>query len=311
MKKNSNITLDKLFETYIKKCNIKNLSPRTIKSYTSDYNIFANFIDGSTLTSQINSDTIDDFIIHLRNNTNAKGITINSYLRSIRAFLYFGMEGGYITRFTVHLPKVEKPIKETYTEEELRLLLKKPDIKNCTFKEYQMWVYSNYLLATGNRISSVLSIKIKDLDFNNSLIRINKMKNRKSQIIPMSKTLSSILQEYLTYRGGESDDYVFCTVTGEKASIRTYQDSLKHYNQSRGVVKTSSHLYRHTFAKQWILNGGDIFRLQKMLGHSDLSVVKEYVNMFSDELSIDFEKFNPLDNLGINQEKKHIGMRRE
>lgn len=156
MQKNSNITLDELFKTYIKKCTIKNLSPRTIKSYTSDYNIFTNFIDGSTLTSQINSDTIDDCIIHLRNNTNAKGITINSYLRSIRAFLYFGMEGGYIRRFTVHLPKVEKPIKETYTEKELRLLLKKPDIKNCTFKEYQMWVYSNYLLATGNRISSVL-----------------------------------------------------------------------------------------------------------------------------------------------------------
>ena len=309
--KQAEITLDELFKTYIKKCIIRNLSPKTIKRYEEDYHIFERFIDGSTLTSQITSDTIDDFIIHLRNNTNAKGITINSYLRSIRAFLYFGMNGGYIQRFTVHLPKVEKAIKETYTEEELKLLLKKPDIKNCTFKEYQMWVYSNYLLATGNRISTVLNIKIKDLDFNSNLIRINKTKNRKAQIIPMSRTLSSILQEYLTYRGGEPDDYVFCTVTGEKASIRTYQDSLKHYNHSRGVVKTSSHLYRHTFAKQWILNGGDIFRLQKMLGHSDLSVVKEYVNMFSDELSIDFEKFNPLDNLGINQEKKHIGMRRK
>ena len=46
-----------------------------------------------------------------------------------------------------------------------------------------------------------------------------------------------------------------------------------------------------------------------MLGHSDLTVVKEYVNMFSNELSIDFDKFNPLDNLGINQQKKHIKIR--
>lgn len=216
------------------------------------------------------------------------------------------MEGGYLERFTIHIPKVDKKIKATYSEDELKLLLKKPDIKACEFKEYQMWVYSNYLLATGNRISSVLNVKIKDLDFSNSLIRVDKMKNRKSQIIPMSKTLSNILQEYLIIRGGEPEDYVFSTVTGEKATIRGYQDALKYYNHSRGVVKTSSHLYRHTFAKQWILNGGDIFRLQKMLGHSDLSVVKEYVNMFSNELSIDFEKFNPLDNLAINQKKSHI-----
>ena len=70
---------------------------------------------------------------------------------------------------------------------------------------------------------------------------------------------------------------------------------LASYNRSKGVEKTSAHLYRHTFAKKWILNGGDIFRLQKILGHSDLTVVKEYVQMFGQDLAIDFDKFNPLD----------------
>jgi len=69
-------------------------------------------------------------------------------------------------------------------------------------------------------------------------------------------------------------------------------------------------LYRHTFAKQWILNGGYIFRLQKILGHSDLTVVKEYVHMFSNDLAIDFDKFNPLDNLKINSSKNVIKMKR-
>ncbi|RHP70371.1 hypothetical protein DXA59_05185 [Clostridium sp. OF03-18AA] len=63
----------------------------------------------------------------------------------------------------------------------------------------------------------------------------------------------------------------------------------------KGVEKTSAHLYRHTFAKKWILNGGDIFRLQKILGHSDLTVVKEYVQMFGQDLAVDFDKFNSLD----------------
>lgn len=63
------------------------------------------------------------------------------------------------------------------------------------------------------------------------------------------------------------------------------------------VNKSSCHLFRHTFAKNWILASGDVFRLQKILGHSDLSVTKEYVNMFGNDLQLDFEKFNPLDNL--------------
>ena len=308
MSNDADFTVDELFQVYIKKCIIRNLSEQTIKGYKVHYHVFERFIHGTTLIKNINSDTIDDFILYLRENHNCNDITINSYLRSIRAFLYFCMRGGYLDEFKIHIPKVDKKIKPTYTDAELRLLLKKPDLKNCEFKEYQMWVFSNYLLATGNRISSVLNIRIKDLDFNNSLINVNKMKNRKAQIIPMSRTLSNILQEYLIIRKGEPEDYVFCTVTGEKASIRSYQDALTYYNHSRGVAKTSAHLYRHTFAKKWILNGGDIFRLQKMLGHSDLTVVKEYVNMFSNELSIDFDKFNPLDNLGLNQKKNTIKM---
>lgn len=309
MSKKTNLSLNKLHEVYIKKCTIRNLSERTIKSYIDHYKQFTDFIDGDTLISEVTEDTIDDFVIHLHDNNDCNAITVNSYLRTIRAFLYFCMDGGYLRRFTVRLIKAEKKVKETYSDAELELLLKKPNTKTCTFKEYQMWVYSNYLLATGNRISSVLNVKIKDLDFDNLYIRISKTKSRRQQIIPMSTTLSERLQEYLLIRGGEPDDYVFCTVTGKKATVRGYQDALKRYNLSRGVAKTSSHLYRHTFAKNWIKNNGDIFRLQKMLGHSTLDVTREYVNMFSTDLSDDFEKFNPLDQMVKDNNKEHIRMK--
>ena len=75
----------------------------------------------------------------------------------------------------------------------------------------------------------------------------------------------------------------------------------------RGVSKTSAHLYRHTFAKRWILNGGDIFRLQKLLGHSNLDIVKEYVNMFGRDLTKDYTSFNPLDTLGTVRTAGKIG----
>lgn len=209
------------------------------------------------------------------------------------------MDNQYLPAFKVTIPKVDKTIKETYTDEELEKLLKKPNLKQCSFTEYKIWVYINYLLATGNRLSSALGLKIGDLDFKNQLIHVRKVKNRKEQIIPMSDTLCKVLREYLRYRKGTDDDYVFCNTRGGKGDNRTYEDMLANYNRKRGVEKTSAHLYRHTFAKRWILNGGDIFRLQKILGHSDLAVVKEYVEMFGNDLSRDFEKFNPLDTLGF------------
>lgn len=138
-------------------------------------------------------------------------------------------------------------------------------------------------MATGNRISSALGLKIKDLDFTNYLINVTK--------------------------NGKEDDFVFCNSYGKRGNIHTFEGLLQRYNRKRGVAKTSAYLYRHTFAKNWIINGGDIFRLQKILGHSDLTVVKEYVNMFSNDLSIDFDKFNPLDNMNITFDRKAIGMR--
>nr|WP_294485586.1 tyrosine-type recombinase/integrase [uncultured Anaerosporobacter sp.] len=158
------------------------------------------------------------------------------------------------------------------------------------------------------RISSALEVKICNLDFENCLILMNKSKNRKAQIIPMSNALVEVLQEYLEYRQGESDDYLFCNAYGRKATIRAVQDNITHYNNKRGVLKASAHLYRHTFAKKWILNGGDIFRLQKILGHSSLDIVKNYVQMYGSDISVDFDKYNPLDNL-VNNSKTTIKLR--
>lgn len=297
MSKKSNITINEAFELFIRKCKVKNLTDLSISSYEKKIIHFYEFLDKNLPITVVNSDTVDNYILWLRENTEANDITINSYLRTIRAFLYYCMECNYIPAFKISLIKAEKKIKETYTDEELIRLLQKPDTDTCTFSCYKTWVFENYLLATGNRISTALDVCIEDIDFQNHVITLKKTKNRKQQIIPLSHTLSDILQEYLQFRGGNPSDYLFCNEYGEKATERTYQQLVRRYNIKRNVNKTSCHLFRHTFAKQWILAGGDIFRLQKILGHSDLTVTKEYVNMFGQDLQLDFERFNPLDNM--------------
>lgn len=297
MSKKSNLSIQEAFDLFIRKCKIKNLTDLSISSYEKKMVHFYEFIDKSEPITAVTKDTVDDYILWLRENTDANDITINSYLRSVRAFLYFCMENRYIPTFKIQLIKAEKKIKETYTDDELVRLLEKPDVDNCSFSCYKTWVFENYLLGTGNRISTALDLHIGDINFQSGVIILRKTKNRKQQIIPLSATLAEILQGYLQIRGGEADDYVFCNEYGGQASCRTYQQLVRRYNRKRGVEKTSCHTFRHTFAKNWILNSGDMFRLQKILGHSDLTVTKEYVNMFGQDLQMDFEKFNPLDNL--------------
>ena len=216
MSKKSTLTIQEAFEMFIRKCKIKNLTDLSISSYEKKMVHFYEFTDKNEPITSITKDTIDNYILFLRENTEANDITINSYLRSVRAFLYYCMECNYIPTFKISLIKAEKKIKETYTDDELQRLLTKPDVNSCTFSTYKTWVFENYLLGTGNRISTALDLHIGDINFQSGTITLRKTKNRKQQIIPLSHTLADILQEYLQIRGGEDEDYLFCNEYGEQ-----------------------------------------------------------------------------------------------
>lgn len=217
------------FADFLEKCRAKNLSEKTLNIYTVHFKFFREYLsDPDKKASDITEDTLEGFILYLQNR-GCNDITVQSYMRGVRCFCYYLMEEGYLQRFKIKLPKADKRIKETYTDTELKKLLKKPNVKTCEFNEYKTWVFSNYLLATGNRISTVLSLQIKDLDFENETIQLNKCKNRKAQIVPMASSLKVILKEYLTYRKGSPDDYVFCNSYGGKGDIRSYQEMLAKY----------------------------------------------------------------------------------
>lgn len=296
MNKSKNLSVEEAFELFIRKCKVKNLAQPSIVSYQNKVQPFVDYCNGSKI-ADITIDEVDNFTVYLKTEHNVKDISVVSYLRSVRAFLYYCMECNYMTSFKIHLPKAQKDIKETYTNEELERLLDKPDINSCTFTEYKVWVFENYMMATGNRLGTSLNVRIKDINFDDMFIVLAKTKNRKQQMIPLSNTLSYILKEYLEIRGGESDDYLFCNNYGQQASGRTFQTLVYRYNIKRKVNCTSIHAFRHTFAKNWILAGGDIVRLKTIMGHSNIAVTNEYLQMFGQDLQLDFERFNPLDNL--------------
>lgn len=298
-KKLTLMSVDKSFEQgyseFIGYCKARNLRPATIKHYDNIINYtWYKFLPKETAIADITLQTVYDFMEYCRALGNGD-TTVNTNVRAIRAILYYFMRLGYMDEFQIVEPKRNpKPI-ETYTDAELKLLLAKPDMKKCRFSEYRNWVICNFLLATGARLSTLVELRVEDLDFENELIAYRHTKNRKRQVVPMSSKLKLVLQEYVAYIDGEG--VLFPNSYGEPISQITITHGLQYYNQRRGVMKTGVHRWRHTFAKKWILSGGDIFRLQKMLGHSSMEIVKNYVNMFTDDLQRDFDTFNPLETM--------------
>lgn len=221
--------------------------------------------------------------------------TVLSYFRDFRAIMYFAMDNGWIDRFKIVIPEREAPIKNCYTKAELDKLLKKPDENN--FTEYRNWVIINYLLSTGHRIQTIIKLKVGDIDFEEGYINVNTQKNKGVNRIGLIRKMAVILKEYITYyrcdEVGEPlyDEVLFCNRYGEPLTDGGLKMSIKSYNEKRGVSKTSIHLFRHTFAKNWIVSGGDIVSLQKMLGHSSLKMVQRYANLYASDVKEKAEDF--------------------
>lgn len=229
-------------------------------------------------------------------------ITVNTYFRDYRVIAYWLMEEGFIEKRNITIRNVEADIKECYTDAELDKLLRRPH-KDCDFAEYRTWVVIHWLLATGNRCSTVCNVKISDVDFEENMININVQKNKKKMRIPLETKLRKILLEYIDEwltddEGGYYSTYLFPSSFSLSAHIPMNRSTMGHaiaeYNTKRGVKKTSTHLFRHTFTKNWIVNGGDLHSLQKILGHSRLEMVTKYANLYGEDLKPKVEAYSVL-----------------
>ena len=109
---------------------------------------------------------------------NINEVSMGTYARDLKTILRFFMKREYLPYFEISIPKTDKQPIETYTDAELKKLLKKPDVRKCIFSTYRSWVIVNFLLSTGIRQNSLVNIKIRDVDFDNSVVYVNTTKNR-------------------------------------------------------------------------------------------------------------------------------------
>lgn len=287
-------TKEQLFDRFINNKRSINLAEKTVNGYVAAWVTFLKFesyLNRYINLREINADLLSQYRIFLIEHTKANEVTRATYVKNLRTILRSFMADGFLDEFQVVIPKYSTPIQETYTIEELEILLKKPSMKKKQFNfvTYRTWVMICYIIDTTNRADTVLGLKIKDIDFEGNKLTLRRVKSKRPYIAPMSSFLKSVLQEYLAIRKGEPEDYVFCNYRGEPFKYAGFRSAFVRYNRKRGVNKTSIHSLRHTAAKLFILKGGREFALMELLGHTDLAMSKHYVKLFSDDLNIGFD----------------------
>ena len=298
----SEITMKDLMAQFIDEKKADGRSPKTLESYQGSFNKFLNIVGNNTTLGEIDRGTV----IHFKHAMEKEELSVastNHYLRDIRTLFNWLHSLNYLPKIEVTMIKGQEEAVKVYTDEEIQLLLEKPR-KSDGFVEWRTWAIVNWILGTGNRIETVVNILIGDVYFGKGEIILREQKNKKATIIPMDRTLSFVLKEYIKmWRADATDrDFLFCNQYGEPLTTKALQHSLANYNRRRGVEKTSAHALRHTFSRLFVLNsGGDVFRLQKILGHSTLDMTRHYVNLFDADLKKGFDDISPLSSIAKNR----------
>ena len=301
----NNVTMADAFENYLLSCKARGLSDKTIDTYSQHLKAIKKQARIDIPIDEIDKEYIEQIVASLRDAQLASN-SIKSYLRTLSAFFSW-CEKEEIAVVRVPSYKAEETIKETYTDAELEVLLKKPDLKHCSFGEYRNWVIINLLINNGCRAATIRNIKIEDVDLGNKVIYLRHTKNKKAQVIPLCDILCVILKEYMRFRGGKQTDYLFSTQYGEQLTENGLRSGIERFNRKRGVEKTSIHLFRHTFAKKYLVDcGGNAFTLQRLLGHSTLDTTKLYCNLFDADISRNYDNYSPLAKIKANSERIRI-----
>lgn len=304
-------TFDEAFEDFIlEHCILKNLRPSTEKHYREfvNYNFYKFYDKGSDI-SDLTQDDINNYILWLKNK-NTKDTTINVYLKAFKPIIkYFKSKKWIDENIKIELIKTDVQEIEPYTDEEIEILTKKPNMKKITFAEYRNWVIVNFFCNTGCRRSTLINIKLEDLDLDDGYCYFRHVKNRKPFTVPISPTMVNILKEYICYLP-QGCIYLFPTVTGTQIKARALSRAIEDYNHSRGVNRTSIHCFRHWYCKKSVLLGVDLIRLSKLIGHSNLETLRVYVNLLTQDLKVNEINLNPLEDIKKKSIKnKRIKMR--
>jgi len=318
-----NIPLEKLAQHFEAFNRSEGKSPRTVEWYSRVISYFASFLRQqgySALLGDINVLVVRDFILYLQTKTrwsehpyvpspsgNLAAISVQTYVRGLRAFFSWLNREGYTQEnilADLRPPKAPQQLVKVLTEEEVRRVLACIDSSTATGCRDAAIVITP--LDTGLRLSELTNLRLDDAHIDQGYLKVMG-KGAKERIVPIGSFAQKVLQRYVFHfrpepiRGDENN--LFLTVEGRPMSENAVRLVLARVAQKSGVKRLHAHLYRHTFATNYLINGGDVFSLQQILGHTSLEMVRRYVTLASAQVRVQHRKFSPMDRMNLGRVK--------
>lgn len=292
----------------------KNLSARTISTYLATLNEFQTFcameyevVNVEDITQPI----VKSYLLYCQKERCNNPTTRNSKLHSIKIFF------NHLVEIEV-IESKNNPIKRLfYVKEDIRIeafndnhinqmlnYFRRIKQREHTFTAYRDFAICITLLGTGMRLGEMINLKWNDIDFKSGTVTVLGKKREQSSI-PLTEKLVKELSEFQMFcrqHYKELSEYVF---TSDRKNGRMTADSAKSifmrlkYVMNFKDVRLSCHTFRHTFAHKMLMNGCDVFTLQKMLRHSQINITQRYLSIWGTALREQNMKFNPLNGIDL------------
>ena len=229
--------------------------------------------------------------------------TIHGYVRVIKAFGAWLEEEGFTNKhpfLRLKRPKLPQSMIQILSDEEIKNIL--DCINPKSFLGARIRTVVLLLLDTGIRASELIGLTMGNTDVNAGTIKVVG-KGNKERIVPMGATTKKALLRYMvTWRPEpvfDDIDQVILSVDGTPLTYCALGHMIKRVGEKAGVPRLHAHLFRHTFAVRYLMNGGDVMTLRLILGHATLDVTQMYMHLAESHIKIQHHKFSPVDRLRI------------
>ena len=274
------------------------LSPDTIELYTKKLQYFQKYCERQALTqiSQLTADFIRRYLLELSETHNPGGV--HACFRPLRTMLYWIEEEEIMPANwknpirRVKAPKLPTDPIEPIQIEEIHQLLKTCQSNYSGVRDKAMMLG---LLDTGARAKEFLNINLEDVDMATGAVVIRQGKGRKPRMVFLGRKTIRAIRRYLHYR---HDNYpaLWVSIHGERMTYAALRCLLRRRAEKIGMKSIPTpHDFRRAFALVMLRNGVDIFALQKLMGHSDLQILRRYLAQTNQDIHTAHMRGSPVD----------------
>lgn len=273
-------------ENYINSKKLEGLSDLTLKNYKATLYKLLKYLDKNIKT--ITTEDIRDFLSYYQSLNNCGNHTLENIRLTLSSFFNWLENEDIIIKSPVkriHKIKVDKIIKETYTDEEIEKMR-----RGC--KNIRNLAILDLLISSGVRVGELIRIDVNDLDLNNMTCKVFGKGNKEREVYFDSRTKLH-LQEYLSIRT-DNDSSLFVTNIRpyKRLGTRGVELMLQKLAKQVGIIKkVYPHKFRRTLATRAIDKGMPIEQVQKLLGHTKIDTTLHYAMVNQSNVKLSHRKY--------------------